>query len=91
MQHSNRFAIWMAFRVLAIEWIAAAVVMPAMIFGFARLLHVPPATIWDDVIALPRNLLFVVLTVLFAGRTWFAYRFEGQAENDRRRRERRAA
>jgi hypothetical protein len=91
MQHSNRLAIRMALRVLALEWVAAAVIVPAVVFGFAHLLRVPPITIWNDVVARPRNLCFVLITVLFAGRTWFAYKFEGQAETDRRRRERRAA
>src|SRR5947209_6542708 len=88
MQRSNRDAIQVALRALIIVWLAVAIAAPTIIFGVARLLHVPASSIWSDVVARPRNLIFAALTVLLAARVWYAARYEGYNPSARRHRRR---
>ncbi len=91
MQHSPLTPIRAALRVLAIEWLAIILVLPVLALGLGRLAGVSASDTWHNVILAPHNLLLAPLTLLLAGRVWFGYKYEGQAEYDRRRRERRAA
>jgi predicted membrane protein len=90
MQHWNRLAIRMALRMLVFQWLAVALVAPALVFGFAHVTRVSPSTIWSDLISWHRVVMFVATTILWTVYTWYAYAFQGQAESDRRRRERAA-
>jgi hypothetical protein len=67
----------MALRILVIQWLVILLVIPVITFGVGHLLHVSQSEIWHTVILARRNLLIVPVTLLFAGRTWFAARYEG--------------
>jgi hypothetical protein len=85
MKHSPPGPIHAAIRVLLLEWLAIVLVLPAAAFALGHLARLSSVEIWHNVILAPRNLLILPLTLLIAGRTWFAYKFEGEGKPRRQR------
>src|ERR1700734_2334833 len=85
-KNSNLSPVHAAIRMFLWQWLVIVLVLPILALGFGHLLHVSAKDILHNVILAPRNLSLVPLTLLIAGRTWCAYKFEGHGRLPRNRR-----